>query len=73
MFGRSDRIAALCKAKRRDTARSPQEVDALYQPRIEAEQAKRTLAGLRPGAWPVTGSTRAEDGAPVPYECSGDV
>ena len=42
-------VAALRKAKKRDRARSPQEIDALYQPRINAEQAKRTQAGLRPG------------------------
>ena len=34
-------VAALRKAKKRDTARSPQEIDALYRPRIEAEQTKR--------------------------------
>ncbi len=42
-------VAALRNAKKRDRTRSPQELDALYRPRIEAEQAKRTQAGLRPG------------------------
>ena len=42
-------VAALRNAKKRDRTRSPQTLDALYRPRIEAEQAKRTQAGLRPG------------------------
>ena len=42
-------VAALRNAKKRDRTRSPQALDALYRPRIEAEQAKRTQAGLRPG------------------------
>ena len=41
-------VAALRNAKKRDRTRSPQALDALYRPRIEAEQAKRTQAGLRP-------------------------
>ncbi len=61
-------VAALRKAKKRDRTRSPQEINSLYQPRIEAEQAKHTRAG----AWPETGSTRDGDGAPVPCERSGD-
>ena len=42
-------VVALRTAKKRDTARSPQALEALYRTRIEAEQAKRTQAGLRPG------------------------
>ena len=52
-------VAALRNAKKRDRTRSPQTLDALHRPRIEAEQAKRTQAG----AWPVTGRTRDGDGA----------
>ena len=49
LYAAINRGAALRNAKKRDTARSPQALDALYRPRIEAEQAKRTQAGLRPG------------------------